>query len=129
MKGQLSVETVLMVLLVVVAIGAFFAFLMRITTKVISGTQEVLIYPENAPQILSINCYATYGYVAIAEDLNGTINFRVRNLNGTTVNTSSLTVDISGYGVINFTAPMEDGSYYEVRFYTPKWSVSETCSP
>jgi len=119
----------LIVLLVVVAVGGFFLFLNRITTTGIAASQEALVYPEREPQILDLKCYASYGHVAIAEGLNGTINFRLRNLNGTMVNSSTLTVDIVSYGIINFTAAMEDGNYYELRLFTPKWSVSETCTP
>ncbi len=120
---------ILLVLLTVVAVGSFFFFLTRLSSKVITGAESAVIYPETPPQILSIKCYTTYGSVAVAEDLNGTINFRVKNLNGTIVNSSTITVAISSYGTFNFTAPMEDGNYYEVRFFTPKWSVSETCTP
>lgn len=118
-----------MVLLVVAALGVLFVFIMRINTKAISGAEAALVYPETPPQILSVTCYTTYGHVAVAEELNGTIYYRVTNLNGTQVADSSLTVNIADYGIINFTADMEDGSYYSLRLFTPDWSVTETCTP
>jgi hypothetical protein len=128
-EGQLSVESLLLVLLALGAVGGFFLFLNRFSSTAMTGAEESVIYAETPPQILAMKCYTTYGYIAVAEDLSGTINFQVRNFNGTVANTSSVTVNITGYGRINFTAAMEDDIDYTVRFFTPQWSVTETCRP
>ena len=119
----------LIVLLVMVAVAGFFLFINKLVTTGISGTEKSLVYPENPPQIIDFKCYTSYCHVAIAEGLNGTINFRLKNLNGTEVNASILNVNIASYGILNITGNMEDGSYYELRLFTPKWSISDTCTP
>jgi hypothetical protein len=128
-KGQLSIETMLIVLLAMAAVAGFFLFVNRLVTIGLSGSEKSLVYPENPPQIIDFKCYASYAQVAIAEELNGTINFRLKNLNGTEINASTLTANIASYGILNITGNMEDGSYYELRLFTPKWSVAETCTP
>ncbi|MBR9689337.1 MAG: LamG domain-containing protein, partial [Candidatus Altiarchaeota archaeon] len=89
----------------------------------------VLVYPEEIPQIASLRCYLEYGYAAVQSDgLEGTINYRVRYINGTLMKSSATTVNITTSGKIYFGALMERDETYLVEFYTPKWLVSDTCT-
>ena len=129
MKGQtVTLETVLLVLLGIAVVGIISVFLMRVSNTSLSTAEGTMIYPELPPQILSLNCYTTYGEAFIEVDsLIGKVRFRVSNLNGTLVTDSSIDVNVSEYGNFNFTANMEVDGRYLVKFYVPKWEVSDTC--
>ena len=130
MKGQVTVlETILLVLLGIALVGSIFVSLTRISTTSLSTTEQIVIYPEIPPQILNLNCYnRSYGEAFIETDsLVGDVRYRVSNLNGTLVTDGVVTLNISEYGRFNFTADMELDGRYLVKFYIPKWSISETC--
>ncbi len=130
MKGQIAaMETVLLVLVGIALVGTIYVSLTRISTSTISSTEQIMIYPENPPQILNINCYnSTYGEAFVEIDsLVGNVRYRVSNMNGTLVTDDVVSVNISEYGRFNFTANMELDGRYLIKFYTPKWSVSDTC--
>ena len=129
MRGQLSLEMVLLGLLAVGAAGLLFTNVLRIATQTQSQSSRAIIYPEEPPQIVSLRCFLDHGYVIINTDrLKGTVRYRVKFINETLVRDSSATVDITTSGKVYFGAGMDRGGIYSVEFYTPKWSVSDTCT-
>jgi|GEM_PF-6682228 len=129
MKGQLSMESVLLVLLVVAAISGFFVFLRGTITDSQSATESAMIYPEEPPQILTLRCFLDHGYFLLNVDrLKGDLNYRVKNSAGVNVKTGTTSVDIVGNGKIYFGALLERDKRYVVEIYTTKWSISDTCT-
>ena len=130
MKGQIAVmETILLVLLGLALVGSIYVTLTRISTTSLSSAEQTIIYPENPPQILNINCYnSSYGEAFVEIDsLVGNVRYRVDNMNGTLVIDGVVNLSISEYGNFNFSANMTIDGRYLIKFYTPRWSVSDTC--
>ena len=130
MKGQLSLEVVLIGLLAVASAGVFFTSMLRIIANTQSQASLAVIYPEEPPQIVSLRCFLDYGYATIQTSrIQGAVRYRVKYTNGTLLKDSSTDVNITDNGKIYFGALMDRGGIYSVEFYIPKWSVSETCVP
>lgn len=76
-----------------------------------------------------MNCYTDHGYIIVESGgLEGTINYRLKDFNGTIIKDSSVIVNISDYGTIYFGSVMEKGKNYMLRIYTPYWSISDSCT-
>ncbi|MBR9689620.1 MAG: hypothetical protein GOV01_01830, partial [Candidatus Altiarchaeota archaeon] len=65
MKGQLSVELILIISLAIASSSLLFVFIRGIVMDSQSGIETVLVYPEEIPQIASLRCYLEYGYAAV----------------------------------------------------------------
>ncbi|MBR9689618.1 MAG: LamG domain-containing protein [Candidatus Altiarchaeota archaeon] len=130
MKGQLSVQSMLILLLALSIAAGFFVYMVKLSTGSLSQTEKLRVYPEVPPQILSTQCYTDHGYIAVDSDgLSGDLLYTVENLNGTRVKTGVVNVNITDYGGFYFSALMEHGNSYSVRLYTPKWSITDVCTP
>ena len=130
MKAQLSLEILLLIFLAIAGVGAFFMFFNRLSTTALSSAEQSIIYPELAPNLLSLDCYTDHGRAEFLTDkkLEGSVNYEVKHLNGTLVKQGTLTFNFTDYGTIYFGALMDRGRQYSVRFYTPSWSLVDACT-
>ncbi|MBR9680561.1 MAG: LamG domain-containing protein [Candidatus Altiarchaeota archaeon] len=129
MKGQLSIESILMVLLAVGVVSGFFVFLRGMITDTQAGAEKALIYPEQPPQILTTRCFLDHGYVVIqTERLVGNLNYRIKNTAGVNVKTGVIDANVTSQGKLYFGALLTRDTGYVVEFYTTKWSITDTCN-
>ena len=125
----MTIEHLLFVLMAVAMAGGFFVYMIRISSTSLSSAEGAVIYPEEQPQILELKCYTDHGYLFVESGgLEGTINYRLEDFNGTIVKDSSVDVNISDYGAVYFGSLMEKGKNYMLRIYTPYWSISDSCT-
>ena len=127
-RGQLSIQVILIFLLGITAAGGLLNFILNLSTDTLAETEKIISYPEIEPQILSLKCFTTYGYVAVnSEKLEGTILYEIKNSTNL-VKKGELDINITDFGTIYFGGLMNQGLTHTVRFFTPKWSITETCN-
>ncbi|MBR9680563.1 MAG: LamG domain-containing protein [Candidatus Altiarchaeota archaeon] len=127
MKGQLSLQTVLIILMGISAAGGFFYFFINLSSDTLAESQKLLIYPKEPIQILRTKCYSDFG-VVILSSVEGDLLYTLDELNGKEIDRGVLSVNISELGEVVFGAPMDKGKQYTLRLYTPTWSITDTCT-